>query len=75
MLHWRRISDGFRTDATCGSKALIMVSSGPGGLELDGPEPALFTEAETAYNAGDLDRVAEIETGSGSTGWTEAPSK
>ncbi len=45
-----------------GVKALIMVSSGPGGLELDVPEPPLFVEAEKAYNAGDLDRVAEIET-------------
>ena len=44
------------------AKALIMVSSGPGGLKLDVPEPALFEEAEKADNAGDLDRVAEIET-------------
>ena len=43
-------------------KALIMVGSGPSGLELDVPRPAKFEEAEKAYNAGDLDLVAEIET-------------
>ncbi|MDX1534785.1 MAG: alpha/beta hydrolase, partial [Thermoplasmata archaeon] len=43
-------------------KALIMVSSGPGGLRLDVPELAEFEEAEGAYKAGDLDRVAELET-------------
>ena len=43
-------------------KALIMVDAGPSGLELDVPTPAIFEEAEKAYNAGDLDRVAEIET-------------
>jgi pimeloyl-ACP methyl ester carboxylesterase len=43
-------------------KALIMVGSGPSGLELDVPTPAKFAEAEEAYNAGDLDLVAEIET-------------
>lgn len=42
-------------------KALIMVGSGPSGLELDVPRPALFAEAEEAFNAGDLDRVGEIE--------------
>lgn len=44
------------------AKALIMVSSGPSGLELDVPTPVAFAEAEEAYNAGDLDLVAEIET-------------
>jgi pimeloyl-ACP methyl ester carboxylesterase len=43
-------------------KALIMVGSGPSGLELDVPTPAKFAEAEKAYQSGDLDRVAEIET-------------
>ena len=43
-------------------KALIMVDSGPSGLELDVPTPAKFTEAEKAFEAGDLDLVAEIET-------------
>lgn len=43
-------------------KALIMVDAGPTGLELDVPGPAGFEEAEQAYNAGDLDLVAEIET-------------
>jgi pimeloyl-ACP methyl ester carboxylesterase len=43
-------------------KALILVDSGPPGLELDTPELPAFEEAEKAYRAGDLDRVAEIET-------------
>jgi pimeloyl-ACP methyl ester carboxylesterase len=43
-------------------KALIMVDSGPPGLELDVPDPPKFDEAERAYNAGDFDRVAELET-------------
>ena len=43
-------------------RALIMVGSAPGGLELDVPSPAKFAEAEKAFEAGDLDLVAEIET-------------
>lgn len=43
-------------------KALIMVGSGPSGLNLDVPTPAKFAEAEKAFEAGDLDLVAEIET-------------
>jgi 2-hydroxy-6-oxonona-2,4-dienedioate hydrolase len=43
-------------------RALIMVGSGPPGLTLDVPTPAKFADAEAAYNAGDLDRVAELET-------------
>jgi len=43
-------------------RALIMVDAGPTGLELDTPTPAGFAEAEKAFNAGDLDLVAEIET-------------
>ena len=43
-------------------KALIMVGSGPSGLELDVPAPAKFAEAEKAFESGDLDLVAEIET-------------
>lgn len=43
-------------------KALIMVGSAPSGLELDVPAPAKFAEAEKAYESGDLDRVAELET-------------
>ncbi len=44
------------------AKALIMVGSGPSGLELDVPSPAKFADAEKAFEAGDLDLVAEIET-------------
>lgn len=43
-------------------KALIMVDSGPMGLELDVEEPAKFKEVEKAYDSGDLDLVAELET-------------
>ena len=43
-------------------RALIMVGSGPSGLELDVPAIAKFAEAEKAFEAGDLDLVAEIET-------------
>lgn len=43
-------------------RALIMVGSAPSGLELDAPTPAKFAEAEKAFESGDLDRVAEIET-------------
>lgn len=44
------------------ARALIMVGSAPSGLELDVPKPAKFAEAEKAFEAGDLDLVAEIET-------------
>jgi pimeloyl-ACP methyl ester carboxylesterase len=43
-------------------RALILVGSGPTGLELDVPTPEKFAEAEKAWKAGDLDLVAEIET-------------
>lgn len=45
-------------------RTLIMVDSGPNGLELDVETPSLskFTDAEKAFEAGDLDLVAEIET-------------
>ena len=41
---------------------MIMVGSNPRGLELDIPDPPEFDEAEEAYDAGDLDLLAEIET-------------
>ena len=43
-------------------KALIMVGSGPSGLKLDVPTLPKFTEVEKAFEAGDLDQVAELET-------------
>ena len=43
-------------------KALIMVGSGPSGLELDVPTPSKFAEVEKAFEAGDLDLVSELET-------------
>jgi pimeloyl-ACP methyl ester carboxylesterase len=42
-------------------KALIMVGSGPSGLELDLPDPTKFADVEKAYDAGDLDLAAELE--------------
>lgn len=44
------------------AKALIMVGSGPNGLELDVPTPAKFAEAEKAYEAKDWDLLCELET-------------
>ncbi len=44
------------------ARALIMVGSGPSGLELDVPTSPKFADAEKAFEAGDLDLVAEIET-------------
>jgi pimeloyl-ACP methyl ester carboxylesterase len=43
-------------------KALIMVGSGPSGLELDVPTVAKFEDVEKAWKAGDFDLVAELET-------------
>lgn len=43
-------------------KAVIMVGSGPSGLELDVPDPPQVAEIEDAYQAGDLERLAELET-------------
>jgi pimeloyl-ACP methyl ester carboxylesterase len=43
-------------------KALIMVDAGPSGLELDVPAPSKFADAEKAFESGDLDLLAEIET-------------
>jgi 3-oxoadipate enol-lactonase len=42
-------------------RALVMVASGPSGLELDVPSPPVLEEAEQAYLAGDLDRACELE--------------
>jgi pimeloyl-ACP methyl ester carboxylesterase len=44
------------------AKALIMVDSGPSGLKLDVPSSSKFADAEKAFEAGDMDLVAEIET-------------
>ncbi len=43
-------------------RALVMVDSGPPGLQLDVPSPPQFADVEKAFNDGDLDRVAELET-------------
>lgn len=42
-------------------QALVLVGSGPSGLSLDVPPVPQFAEAEAAYLAGDLERVAELE--------------
>jgi 3-oxoadipate enol-lactonase len=54
--------------------ALILVDSGPPGLELNVPELALFEQAEAAYEAGDFDRLAGIETRIWFDGIGRAPS-
>jgi pimeloyl-ACP methyl ester carboxylesterase len=41
---------------------LVLIGSGPRGLKLDVPNPPQAAEAAAAYEAGDLDRVAELET-------------
>jgi pimeloyl-ACP methyl ester carboxylesterase len=56
-------------------QALIMVDSGPSGLELDVETPPKFAEAEQAYEAGDLDRVAELETQIWFDGMNRTPSQ
>lgn len=43
-------------------KALIMVGSGPSGLELDVPVPPKFADAEKAYEKKEWDLLAELET-------------
>ena len=43
-------------------KALILVGAGPSGLELEVPSLPKFADAVKAFEAGDLDLVAEIET-------------
>jgi pimeloyl-ACP methyl ester carboxylesterase len=43
-------------------RALILVGSGPSGLELDVPASSKFAEVEKAFEAGDLDLVSELET-------------
>lgn len=43
-------------------RTLILVGSGPSGLELDVPRPSKFADVEKAFEAGDLDLVGEIET-------------
>jgi len=44
------------------AKSLIMVDAGPSGLELNVATPTKFADAEKAFEAGNLDLVAEIET-------------
>ena len=43
-------------------KALILVGSGPSGLDLDVEESPKFAEAVKAWEAGDLNLTAELET-------------
>jgi pimeloyl-ACP methyl ester carboxylesterase len=43
-------------------KALLMVGSAPSGLELDVPSPPKMAEVEKAFEQGNLDLVAELET-------------
>lgn len=43
-------------------RALVMVGSVPSGLDLDLPRLPIFDEIEKAFDEGDDDRVAELET-------------
>jgi pimeloyl-ACP methyl ester carboxylesterase len=43
-------------------KGLVMVDAGPSGLELDVAAPSKFAEAEKAFENGNLELVAELET-------------
>jgi pimeloyl-ACP methyl ester carboxylesterase len=43
-------------------KALILVGAGPSGLKLDVPRPPKADEVDKAFDAGDLDLAAELET-------------
>lgn len=56
-------------------EALIMVGSGPSGLELDVGEPEKFSDVEKAFENGDLDLAAEIETQIWFVGIDRAPDK
>lgn len=42
--------------------ALIMVASGPSGLQLDVARPDKFKDVEAAWEAKDIDRTCELET-------------
>jgi pimeloyl-ACP methyl ester carboxylesterase len=44
------------------TRALIMVDAGPSGLELDVPKHPKSAEADKAYEEGNLDLAAELET-------------
>jgi len=44
------------------AKALIMIDSGPSGLELDVARSSKFADVEKAFEEGNLDLVAELET-------------
>ena len=43
-------------------EALILLGAGPSGLELDVAAPSKFADVEKAFEAGNLDLVAELET-------------
>jgi pimeloyl-ACP methyl ester carboxylesterase len=43
-------------------RGMILVGAGPSGLRLDVPQHPKAGEAEEAYTAGELDKVAELET-------------
>jgi 2-hydroxy-6-oxonona-2,4-dienedioate hydrolase len=43
-------------------KALVLMGASPGGFDPGVPMPDKYAEVEKAYEAGDLDRVAEIGT-------------
>jgi pimeloyl-ACP methyl ester carboxylesterase len=52
---------------------LIMVCSGPPGFELDAPPPPIWDELGAAWKAGDLEKVASMETHIWVDGLTRTP--
>ncbi|MFN8474568.1 MAG: alpha/beta hydrolase [Anaerolineae bacterium] len=54
--------------------ALVMVGSGPGGLDLDVPMPSKFTEIEAAAKDGEWEKFLELETQVWFDGEGRAPS-
>lgn len=55
--------------------ALVMVCSGPSGLNLDVPVPQKFAQVEVADEAGDLELVNELETQIWFDGDTRTPAQ
>jgi pimeloyl-ACP methyl ester carboxylesterase len=57
-----RLAMDFALENPSRARAILMVDAGPSGLQLDVPKHPKADAAEKAYNDGDLDLVAELET-------------
>ncbi len=62
MFHGGRPGNGLCPHTPIKGEGVDYGCAGPTGLELDVSTPPKFAEAEKAYNAGQLDLVAELET-------------